>query len=47
MTIYGLFNMVSRSQNFITLVKGLKFKNAKSILQLFLILEQGSPIGLL
>jgi hypothetical protein len=43
MTIYGLFNIVK----FITLVKGLKFKILKLIFHLFLIFEDGSPIGLL
>jgi hypothetical protein len=47
MAMYGLFDMASTPQKFTTLVKGLKFKNAKSTFHLLLLFEQESPIGLL
>jgi hypothetical protein len=47
MIIYGLFNMTTTPQKFITLVKGLKFKNSKSTFHLLVLSEQISPIRLL
>jgi hypothetical protein len=42
--VYLIWKIHSKFYN---MVKGVKFKNAKSNFHLFLLFEQGSPIGLL